>query len=303
MERSIDILLKSYENSDSSLKLRILNDNGIVLPEDEALRELMHSAIINRLTSDIIEKPLFYVWRIVALSEIPYSIYLEYTQNLIDRIYRKLATPFGFSLSGNEKMFLPCYNAMLVSALSRLGRSNDLEVQKAVDWIMTYQPMERGVEVIAPKLELKKYGGCFKNTPCYIGLAKSVMALLEYRKACKTNEPDDKIKMGIEYLLMHQLFKRLKTGKPITKRILDISFPESYHLNIVELVRIMKESNCTNKEQTNEAISYLLSQRQKDSKWKISYRYKADGYIVFDQGSKSGDWVSYIIQNSIEKLI
>ena len=194
-----------------------------------------------------------------------------------------------------------CYNAMLVSALYRLGRSGDVEVKQAVDWIMTFQPMELGVLVSIPKLKFEKYGGCFNNTPCYIGLAKSVMALIEYKKDSKNNIVNDKIEKGVEYMLEHNLFRRKSIGKPITGRILDISFPESYHLNVVELVRIINEAKFINDERVNDAISFLLSQKQKEGKWKIDYRYKADGYLIFDQGSKPGDWVSYIINQAIGK--
>lgn len=293
------IFLENHKDFDTSLKLRVFTDSDIVFSIDEALNELNQSKIIHRLTNDLIEKPLFYVWRIIALSEIPYSIHLDYTKSLIDRIYNKLSTPFGFSLSGNEKMFLPCYNAMLVSALCRLGRSNDIEVKNAMDWILRNQPMERGVKVDFPNLKFDKYGGCFNNVPCYIGLVKSVMAMVEFQKFNKNSDINDKINKGIEYILKHHLFKRIKTGKPITGRILDISFPESYHLNIVELVRLIKDVNHLDDERANEAITFLVNQRQKDGKWKINYRYKADGYIVFDQGSKSGNWVSYIIHRSI----
>jgi hypothetical protein len=293
-------ILQNYVNCDSSLKLRVLHDNGIKLSKEQAIAELKQSAIIKRLTSDIIEKPLFYVWRLIALSEIPYTIYLDYTQSLIERIYSKLSTLYGFSLSGNEKMFLPCYNAMLVSALSRLGRAEDLEVKNAVNWIIANQPMERGMEVAFPKLKFDKYGGCFHKTPCYIGLAKSVMALIEYRKATGNNEGNDKIAQGVEYILKHQLYKRLKTGKPITGRILDISFPESYHLNIVELLRIVKEANHMVDERTKDAMAFILNQKHKDGGWKVSHRYKADGYLVFDQGSRPGEWVSYILNSLIK---
>jgi len=300
MDSSKNTILKKYGGCDISLQLRALNDNGIILSREKALGELMQSKIINRLVCQIIEKPLFYIWRLIALSEIPYTIHLDYTKNLIDRIYNRLSTPYGFSLSGNEKMFLPCYNAMIVSALSRLGMSGDIEVRHAVEFIMEQQPMERGLQVSIPKLKFEKYGGCFNNTPCYIGLAKSVMALVEYKKDSQNNDVNDKITKGAEYILMHNLFKRLTNGKPITDRILDISFPESYHLNIVELVRIIKEARYMNDERTGEAVAFLLGKKQKDGKWKISYRYKADGYLVFDQGSKSGDWVSYIINQAIK---
>lgn len=118
---------------DIALKLKVDYNNGNRLSMEQALSKLRESDLIEQLTSNLQEKPLFYIWRIIALSEIPYTIHLSYTQNLIDRIYDKLSTPFGFSLGGDEKSFLPCYNAMLVSALSRLSRTNDNEVRQAVE--------------------------------------------------------------------------------------------------------------------------------------------------------------------------
>lgn len=167
---------------DAALRLKIDVDKGYEPSNEEALQCLSDSVLVGKLTSELIDKPLYYVWKIIALSEIPYAEHLPYTKDLIDRLYAKLVTPYGFSLSGDENMFLPCYNAMIVTALCKLGRSGDSEVKKAVDWINTYQPMERGVEVSIDKFRFDRYGGCFKNTPCYIGLAKSVIALHTYKK-------------------------------------------------------------------------------------------------------------------------
>lgn len=241
---------------------------------------------------------MFYIWRLIALSEIPYTIHLKYTESLIDRIYDKLATPFGFSLGSDKKSFLPCYNAMLVSALCRLGRGNDTEVRIAVEWIGQYQPMERGHVLVLPGFNFTRHGGCFHATPCYINLAKSVMALLEYNKSTGCTDFDNKKDQGLEYILNQQLYKRLHSDQPITNRILDISFPESYHLNIVELVRIISEEYLMEDERTKQVKNYLTSVKQDDG-WKITYRYRADGYMVFDKGRKPGAWVSYIINKAL----
>jgi len=46
---------------------------------------------------------------------------------------------------------------------------------------------------------------------------------------------------------------------PITNHILDIIFPESYHLNIVELVRFASEANLLRDERTRSAVDFLLT--------------------------------------------
>lgn len=284
---------------DTALQLKIDIDRGKKVSEKDAIQYLRQSELVAKLTNKLTDKPLFYAWRIIALSEIPEAKYLDYTQNLIDRVYEKLATPFGFSLSGDEKMFLPCYNAMIISAMCRLGRANDEQVKKAINWINDYQPMERGIKVSIPNFRFDRFGGCYNNTPCYIGLAKSVIALFNYQKATNDKSADKKLQQGIEYLLQHQLVKRLSKDVPITNHILDITFPESYHLNIVELIRFASEANLLRDERTRCAIDFLQNSRQKDGGWKINYRYKADGYTVFDTERKSGDWTTYVISKSL----
>lgn len=59
------------------------------------------------------------------------------------------------------------------------------------------------------------------------------MALIEYQRASGCYDFVSKKEQGVEYILKHHLYKRLHTDQPITKHILDICFPESYHLNIV----------------------------------------------------------------------
>ena len=284
---------------DTALKLKIDIDKGVKISTEQALQSLTQSQLVTQLTADIIERPLYYVWRIIALSEIPYAEYLSYTRNLIERLYAGMATPFGFSLSGDESMFLPCYNAMLVSALCRLGRAKDTEVKNAVDWINTHQPMNRGKELSLPGFKFDRYGGCFRSTPCYIGLAKSVIALDYYKEKTGEKTFDQKLEEGKQYLLKHQLIYRLNADQPITGHILNISFPETYHLNIVELIRFAARTNLLADKRTNKAVEILENARTKNEGWKINFRYKADGYMVFDTGRKDADWLTYILNKAL----
>lgn len=183
---------------DTALKLKKDFDHGLEISVEQALSILSESVVVQRLVAKLIDKSLFYTWRLIAMSEIPFAQHLDYTQDLISRVYSKMSTDMGFSLSGDSTMFLPCYNAMIVSALCRLGRAKDEQVVKAVEWIINNQPMERGLEVRIPDLNFDRYGGCFKATPCYIGLAKSVFALHDYYKATGDTSVERKLDQGIE---------------------------------------------------------------------------------------------------------
>lgn len=283
---------------DTALELKIRVDSGGNVSQSEALHLLEQSALVKKLTGDWSEEPLFYVWRLIALSEIPYAQHLEYTCKLIDRICERLATPFGFSLSGDEKYFLPCYNAMLVCAMCRLGQSRTEQVVNAVEWINTYQPMERGLSVSIPNFRFDRFGGCFNHSPCYIGVAKSVFALFYYWKSTRDQKVIPKLEQGKEYLLDHLLVKRLSQDKPITQHIMSISFPESYHLNIVELIRFADDANLLDDPRTQYAKDYLLTKKG-NSGWKTDFRYRSKGYVAFDDGRKAGDWVTYIIKHAL----
>lgn len=283
---------------DKALELKIGIDNGLSISRSEALQLLEQSELVKRLTRDWSDDPLFYIWRLIALSEIPFAQHLEYTCRLIDQVFEKLATPFGFSLSGDEKYFLPCYNAMLVSAMCRLGQSRAEPVLNGVEWITAHQPMERGLSVSIPKFNFDRFGGCFKHAPCYIGVAKSVFALFSYREATGDAGVNRKLEQGKEYLLEHELVRKLSDGAPITRHIMDISFPESYHLNIVELIRFAGNASLLGDPRSQYAIRYLETTKGK-SGWKTNFHYRSNGYTAFDDGRKTGDWVTYIINHAL----
>ncbi len=285
---------------DTALQLKIESGHGKTFSANEVAERLGKSVLVKELTSDFPEKPLALVWRLICLSEIHSSKVMEYTQRLISRVYEKLSTPFGFSLSGDEKMFLPCYNAMIVSALCRLGRANDPQVKSALEWIHEFQPMQRGIEVKLPKFSFDRYGGCFKQTPCYIGLAKSVIALHYYQRTTHDQTYNEKLQAGIDYMLEHRLFKRLSKDEPINKHITDISFPETYHLNVVELIRFAGSAGLLQDDRTKDLVDHLKKRRLKNGNWRISFRYKADGYTVFDKERTHGEWVTDIISGALD---
>lgn len=285
---------------DSALHLRQLTDSGYRLSAQQIADGLAESDLIQQLTAEEGAGGLSPVWRLLALSEIPGAGTLEYTCRLADRALKMYATEQGFSVMGGADALLPCYNAMLVCAFCRLGYVNHPTVSAAVQWITTYQPFDRQTRSSWTGKGVQKYGGCHKEVPCYIGLAKSVKALLVYRRSGgQTTRPmDDCINRGIAYLLEHRLFLRQSQPDPITPHILDISFPESYHLNIVELLQIMEWAGTLTDPRCQPALQYLMIRKKSDG-WRVSYRYKSPGYVCFDPPRQPAEWINYLIDRFI----
>lgn len=289
--------------SDTALELRKKVDAGLLLSDDTIGELLDASLLVRDLTAEGVSKPLAMVWRLIALSEIPYAERLPYTRDLITRVVEELGCEMGFSLSGDAKMFLPCYNSMLLSAFCRLGMHEHPLVQKGVQWIIGNQPFSRNKPIQSlGKLSFDRYGGCFKNTPCYIGIVKATHALVTYNRSVTDSAVQAKAAEGIEYILSHALFKRKSTGTPITKHMLDLSFPESYHTNIVDLLRLMVIAGVDRDPRMSEAVAYVKGKVLADNRWRVSFRYKADGYRVFDKGRQPAEWLSYILKSFLEIL-
>ena len=58
---------------DAALELRIAFDNGDIRDIDGAKPFLEKSDLVRRLAEAFVPKPLYAIWRIIALSEIPFA--------------------------------------------------------------------------------------------------------------------------------------------------------------------------------------------------------------------------------------
>lgn len=145
---------------DAALRLRMLVDSGAPLQEGEADALLARSDLVQQLAAERVDGALPCVWRLTALAEIPFAERLPFTRELAERTISTLGTAHGFSLTGRADDLLPCYNAMLVRALTRLGFAARPEVAAAVGWILQHQPLDRSWRTSWSGHGIHKYGGC-----------------------------------------------------------------------------------------------------------------------------------------------
>lgn len=279
---------------DTALELRIAFEKNNPLSETEICRLLNQSQLVGKLTGDFIDNPLFAVFRVMGLSEIPFIERLSYTKNLIDYINQSIATPEGFACLGGIKEIVPCYNAMLLEAYCRLGLAAGKEAQAALSWIEHYQLFERNQTTSWPHKGICKHGGCLGKTPCYIGIGKTVRALVTYSEYFKHENPDveNLLMQGIGYMLRHKMYRRLTDGKPICPHITDIMIPQSYALSLTDLAYIVGKRRLASEPDCAPLLRLIQEKRTGENQWKVDYLYNYKGYVGFETRRKASEWIS-----------
>lgn len=280
---------------DTAISLRMCLENEQDLSGKEMDRLLGQSKLVEKLTADYLEHPLFSVFRIVGLSEIPHVERLPYTQKLLRYINRDVSTKEGFSCLGGVKELVPCYNAMLLEAYSRLGLAASNEAQAALRWIKQYQLFERNQVASWPHAGVCKHGGCLGKTPCYIGVGKTVRALITYLEFAGHDEVvEDRIAHGAAYMLGHKMYQRRSNGEPISPHITDIVMPQNYVLSFTDLIYIAGKCNLTGDENAAPLLALLREKEIYKNHWKVEYLYRYKGYVGFEGRRSASEWISFL---------
>ncbi|WGH75971.1 hypothetical protein P8625_02045 [Tenacibaculum tangerinum] len=289
---------------DKALELKIKFKNNEITNFREAEQYLNNSDLFKSLLTDFDYSVLNLLWRLTQLAEIPfsnnYSIVAEWTEKLINETF----TGEGFSLNGKNDYLLACYNGMITSILIKLNHYDKDKIRKGINWIKNYQNVKRGEKCDWKGTGLKKYGGCMKSTPCYIGLVKSMIALSDYKNSIDyrtDNNLEIKLEEGLNYILNQKIFLRISNNKPITKDITKLTYPFTWKINIIEILRLIKDNQMLNDSRCSIAQEYLKSKRKDDGFWwcQTSNIMKNKSWIRFDKPREKGLWIS----NEIEQLL
>jgi hypothetical protein len=259
---------------DPALTLKKVCNLGEPVTMENAQEMLAQSELIDNLLTDPKQKPDTFVgirayeWRLLELSEIPFTHTVEKVQNWCELLKDKTSIPEGFSLTGKKDGVLACHNALITLIFTRMEYDKEV-IDKGIDWILDYQSVERGKECTWTGTDLfTRFGGCMKKIPCYYGVVKSMVALTEYKERFgSSQEIDSKLRRGLEYILRHRVFKRLSTDTPIEPSIIKNFYPYTYKSNIIEILSLLKANNLLNDTRCTEAIEILRRKQRPDGFW------------------------------------
>ncbi|MHA2180243.1 MAG: hypothetical protein ACXAAH_02335 [Promethearchaeota archaeon] len=294
-------------DEDSALLLKKAYDKGEDISNKDTRQMLKQSALIKALIRAPERSPNTfaglrnYMWRLLELSEIPYTNLLETVQKWLKLLVDKSYIQEGFSLEGKKDHLLACHNALITTILIKMEFDDKDKIDAGINWILTYQAVERGIEPIWAGSDLyTRFGGCMKKIPCFYGIVKSMIALTEYKKQFGASKKlIEKLDRGLEYILKHEVFKKLSTGKPIEDSIILNFYPYTYKSNIIEILSLLKANDLINDKRCIDGLNILRKKRRPDGFWQADTSYMKSVWIDFDIPKKPGLWISYIINELV----
>lgn len=292
---------------DSALSLKKKYEKGEIIPIKEAQKMLEQSELVKKLLEIPERSPntfvglRAYLWRLLELSEIPFSSTLEKVKEWIELLVGKSFIQEGFALEGKKDSLLACHNALITTIMIKMEYEDEEKIDAGINWILEYQAVERGKERKWSGSDLyTRFGGCMKSVPCYYGVIKSTIALTEYKKRFGGSKKlDDTLSQGLEYILQHRVHKRLSTDQPIEDSIILNFYPYTYKSNIIEILTLLKANGQMDDERCTDAIQILKKKQRSDGLWHADTSYMKSAWIDFDIPKKPGLWISYIINELV----
>ena len=91
---------------------------------------------------------------------------------------------------------------------------------------------------------------------------------------------------GREYLLERRLLRRLSTGEIVDPAITQISFPTSYHYDVLRALDYLRDAGVKPDPRMEEAIGVVRQKRDEGGRWPLENVH--DDLLDFDMGEREG---------------
>jgi len=187
---------------------------------------------------------------------------------------------------------IPCLTGNMVWSLIRLGYLEDQRVQHGIDWTVTYQRFDDGIEERPRGWPYERFEMCFGKHTCHMGAAKALKALAEIPETKRNGEVENVIEKGTEYFLQHHIYKRSHDLSRVSKPgWLRFGFPLMYQTDVLEILGILTKLGYKD-ERMQEAIDLVVSKQDDEGKWKLESTFNGRFQTNIEQKTKPSKWIT-----------
>ena len=290
------------EKDNPSVRFFTLTEILDRLENDPEVREAKHEIMTNGVVPKILalqqngghwETPeSFYsakykgtVWQLIILAELGAEEKDERIKKACEFILRNSQDreSGGFSNAkskiggGSHDSVLPCLTGNMVWSLIRFGYLEDYRVQQGINWIITYQRFDDGVEEELRGWPYDRQGHphCWGYThsrrihTCHMGVVKALKALAEMPPDKRSKDVKNTIVKGAEYMLKHHIYKRShdlkRTSNP---NWLKFGFPLLGQTDALEITGILTKLGYRD-ERMQEAVDLVVSKQDNNGRWRL----------------------------------
>ena len=190
-------------------------------------------------------------------------------------------------LRGWRSVWEPCVTGNMARTLIEFGFENDPRVREMFEWLVRYQRDDGGWNCDTEGRDRKEVRH------------SSFMSTIEPLWAFSSLDPQkwprggrEAVERGVEFMLMHRLFKSDTSGKIIEPEWTQLHFPLFYFYDILHGLRIVTALGFGRDDRTEDARELLLSKRLPDGTWSMEATYLRSLRRNFVKDERTGQWRS-----------
>jgi predicted aconitase with swiveling domain len=191
----------------------------------------------------------------------------------------------------------PCFTGNMVWSYIRLGYLDTQPVQKAIDWILKYSRFDDGDANTWPEwLPQDPNDFCWGRHTCFRGVIAILQALAEIPGKVRSSRVKETLDAGVEYLLMHHVFKHSHNlNKPITQYT-QVGFPLFVDNDLLRMLLFLTGLG-VHDSRMQEAVDRLVSKQNHLGQWKQQHTYpktRSQGFmpVFIDPKGQPSKWVT-----------
>lgn len=117
--------------------------------------------------------------------------------------------------------------------------------------------------------------------------------LFEFQKAgylYRDKEVLDALESGMEFVLMHRLFRSDRTGKIIDKKMLMLSYPSRWKYDILRALDHFQFTGSDYDSRMDDAIQVLKDKRRADNTWPLQAKHPGQTHIDMEKSGQASRW-------------
>jgi hypothetical protein len=257
------------------------------------------------------------VWQLIILAELGADPGDARVRAACEAVLRdsQHAESGGFSCETSKKaggglpsMVIPCLTGNKAFSLIRLGYLDDPRLQRAVDWIATWQRFDDGDGDPPKTPPYDRYEMCWGRHTCHMGAAKALKGLAETPPERRSPAVAQTLAAGTEFLLRHHVHKRshdlARDSKPGWKRF---GFPRMYQTDVLEILRVFATLGAADPcspsagqrpdsplldPRAQEALDLVESRRDAQGRWKLQDTMNGKFVVDIETKGEPSRWVT-----------
>ena len=215
------------------------------------------------------------------------------------RMHKRGKTPPPFKEWAQEAIRegeMTCLTGNICKALIQMGYADDCRVHRALDWLVEVQNIDGGWLCPYWKAHIKDKHGCF------MGTITPLDAFSELPSKYMTDYMRETIERGVEFLLMHRLYKADHHNyRIINESWLKLSFP-SFFYDILRGLSVVTKLGYGEDHRLDDAYELLLQKQNQEGQWILESTPSGRMQTNIEPKGKPSKWITLNALKVIKRI-